>query len=194
MPRRSSNKFVRTARRLGIALALTSLIAIGIVALRWHYREQRFNALIEEIAPRYGVDKFLVKAVMRRESKFDPLAHSSKGAIGLMQVTPAAGEDWAAATGRKEFSAGSLWIPRVNIEAGAWYLARALRRWEAMDDPLPFALAEYNAGRGNVERWLPAGPETTAAQFQEAITYPGVRRYIESVTEYYRDYKERRRL
>jgi soluble lytic murein transglycosylase len=135
------------------------------------------------------VDKFLIKAVIRQESGFDPFAYSAKGAIGLMQVTTAAGEDWARATGRKDFGRDLLWDERVNITAGAWYLGRALQRWSDRDDPVPFALAEYNAGLGKVQRWLPNGDTTTAEQFREAIAFPGVRRYIESVTEYYEAYK-----
>ena len=152
-----------------------------------------FNQLIEEVAARQGADKFLIKAVMRQESGFDPFAYSSRDAIGLMQVTEPAGWDWAQATQRRDFSRDLLWDPRVNIEAGTWYLQRALRRWadRPFEERIPFALAEYNAGYGNVQRWLPQGKATTAAEFQSAITYPGVRRYIEKITGYYRDYQER---
>jgi soluble lytic murein transglycosylase len=174
---------------LALALTLTAFFSAGIVYLRWLLREQRFNQIIEETSARYGVDKFLVKAVIRRESKFDPLAYGSQGDIGLMQVMPGTGDQWARTTGHKDFGHGSLWIPRNNIEVGTWYLARALRRWQDKDDPVPFALAEYNAGLGNVQRWLPAGQATTAKQFVDAITYPGVRRYIQTVTDYYADYK-----
>ena len=58
-----------------------------------------------------------------------------------------------------------------------------------MDDPIPFALAEYNAGLGNVLRWLPRGTGTTAEEFMQAITYPTVRDYITIVTDYRQQYQ-----
>ena len=185
-------------RRLGRALALILLLgAVGGVAvlyLRWRWREQRYNPLIEEMAAAQGVDPFLVKAVMRQESSFDPTAYSAKGAIGLMQVMPGTGEQWARATGRTGFKHDALWDPRTNIEAGTWILAQALERWQTHDDPVPFALAEYNAGAGRVVKWLPHGEATTAEEFVAAITFPGVRRYIERITGYAENYRAKGEL
>ena len=76
----------RLGRRLALGLVLLAAGAAAFVYLRWVYREQRFNQLIEEVAARQGADKFLIKAVMRQESGFDPFAYSSRDAIGLMQV------------------------------------------------------------------------------------------------------------
>jgi soluble lytic murein transglycosylase len=196
MTRRGTKQLSRVGRRLTRVLLLGVAAAAGFVYVRWLYREQRWNRLIEEIAPRYGVDKFLVKAVMRQESGFDPFAYSRKGAIGLMQVMPGTGQDWATAVGRADFGRDSLWDARVNIEAGAWYLARAQRRWpdKTEAERVPFVLAEYNAGYGNVLKWLPNGRATTAAELIEAITYPGVRHYIEKISAYYADYSARGEL
>jgi len=186
----SVNRLRRMGRMLAVALVLTALWSAAMVHLRWLYREQRYNKLIEQIAAKHGVDPFLVKAVIHRESEFDQFAYGSAGEIGLMQVMPtAAGLDWARTTGRKDYGRDLLWDARTNIEAGTWYLGRALRRWQNMDDPIPFALAEYNAGLGRVQGWLPRGQETTAEEFVQAITIPSVRAYIETVTDYYRSYK-----
>ena len=185
-------------RRLGRSVALILMVAaVGAVAvlyLRWRWREQRYNPMIEEIAGQYDVDKFLVKAVMRQESGFDATAYSKKGAIGLMQVMPAMGEQWARATGRQGFKHDMLWDPRTNIEAGTWVLAQALERWQERDDPVPFALAEYNAGAGRVAKWLPNGDATTAEEFIAAITWPGVRRYLEKITGYAERYRAKGQL
>jgi soluble lytic murein transglycosylase len=181
-------------RVLALALVLAALGSPAVVYVRWLYREQRYNPLIEKAAARHGVDKFLIKAVIRRESEFDPFAYGRAGEIGLMQVTPAAGWDWAQATGRRDFGRDLLWDARVNIEAGSWYLGRALRRWQDKDNPIPFALAEYNAGPGRVPGWLPRGRDTTAEEFKEAITYPSVRSYIDTVTDYYEQYRANGRL
>ena len=185
-------------RRLGRSVALILMVAaVGAVAvlyLRWRWREQRYNPMIEEIAGQYDVDKFLVKAVMRQESAFDATAYSKKGAIGLMQVMPAMGEQWARATGRQNFKRDMLWDPRTNIEAGTWVLAQALERWQERDDAVPFALAEYNAGAGRVAKWLPNGDATTGEEFIAAITWPGVRRYLEKITGYAEGYRTKGQL
>ena len=195
--KRQLQRLERVGRRLALALVLAALGTLVFVYGRWLYRERRFNQLIEELATQrdLGPDfKYLVKAVIRRESDFDPFAYGTAGEIGLMQVMPAAGRDWAAATGRAGFGKEQLWDPRTNIEAGSWYLARAVRRWEHLDDPLPFALAEYNAGLGNVRKWLPKDHPVTATEFVAAITYPSVRDYVRTVTRYYQDYRDRGRL
>ena len=179
----------RLGRSLALILMVGAVGAVAVLYLRWRWREQRYNSLIEEIAEANAVDKFLIKAVMRQESGFDTTAYSAKGAIGLMQVMPATGEQWARATGRPGFKRDALWNPRTNIEAGTWVLAQALDRWQTHDDPGPFALAEYNAGAGRVMKWLPKGSATTAEDFLAAITFPGVRRYIERITDYAEGYR-----
>ncbi|HUK83357.1 MAG TPA: lytic transglycosylase domain-containing protein [Verrucomicrobiae bacterium] len=189
MTRRRASSRVRLGNWLTLALVAAAIGSAAAVYLRWLYREQRYNKLIEQIAMANGVDKFLVKAVIKRESQFDPFAYGTHGEIGLMQVTEGAGREWARATGRRDFGRDLLWDEQANIEAGTWYLARALRRWQDRDDPIPFALAEYNAGLGNALRWLPYGRDTSASQFIEAITFSGTRRYIETITDYYQAYK-----
>ncbi|SRR5258706_15620010 len=196
MSRRRSNNFTRTARRLTLALVVLAVGAAAVVYLRWLYREGRYNKIIEQVATDYGVDKFLVKAVMRQESGFDPFALSSSGAIGLMQVTEGAGRDWARVARRQNFSRDALWNERVNIEAGTWYIGQALRYWQrqGVDDPVPFALAEYNAGRGTVMKWLPSTKPWTAQEFMASIKNSGVKYYVEKVSSYYEHYRERGEL
>jgi soluble lytic murein transglycosylase len=181
---------------LAIGLVLAAAGSVALVYLRWLYREQRYNQLIEQVAANYGVDKFLVKAVIHRESEFDPFAYGRAGEIGLMQVTEGAGWDWARATGRKDFGRDLLWDERANVEAGTWYLARAMRRWpdKSEKERIAFALAEYNAGLGRVLNWLPNGRATTVEEFNDAITIPSVRGYIETVTDYYEQYRADGRL
>jgi soluble lytic murein transglycosylase len=107
-----------------------------------------------------------------------------------MQVKPSTAGDWAQAVGRRNFSAGALYDPRTNIEAGAWYLRRGLNFWKDCEDPLPFAIAEYNAGRGNVNKWLPPDYQNNAQGFIEAIGFPTTKQYVQDVLERRRRYKE----
>ena len=183
------SRMARASGVLALALAIAAFGAPMFVYVRWLVREHRYNQMIEEIAPRYGVDKFLVKAVMRQESGFDPLARSNRGAVGLMQVMPAT----ARSLGVSEMQ---LWNERINIEAGTRLLAQALAYWrqQAVDDPVPFALAEYNAGRGVVLRWAPPGQRLTAAQFLANLPHRGVRNYIQQVLQYRSEYQRAGRL
>jgi len=196
MRRRKSKALERIGNWLSLALVLGAIGSAVIVYWRWEWRERRFDALIEEIAPKYGVDKFLVKAVIRRESRFNPFAYGTHGEIGLMQVTDGAGQQWARAVGRRDYGRSLLWDAQSNIEAGSWYLARALNRRPDKDgdNRIPFALAEYNAGYANVLRWLPHGRETSPDEFIAAISFPTVKDYVSDVMESYRFYKARGQL
>jgi soluble lytic murein transglycosylase len=122
------------------------------------YREH--DELITQVARKYGVDPMLIKAVVWRESRFCPNQMGAAGERGLMQVGEAAAREWAAAHKIEVFVYADLFDAKTNLEAGAWYLSRALERWKDRDDPVPFALAEYNAGRSRVDKW--AGKSATA--------------------------------
>ena len=63
-----------------------------------------------------------------------------------MQVTENAAHEWAREKRVDNFQSDDLFDPLINLQAGAWYLRRALEHWQTQPDPLPFALAEYNAG------------------------------------------------
>lgn len=161
------------------------MVVLLAAVLYWHWRIHRFDDVLRNVAREYGVDEHLLHAVIWRESRFNPMAVGRRGEIGLMQVTRGAAADWATAEGRPVPPIPELFLPSVNIRAGGWYLQRALQRWASRtDDPLPFALAEYNAGRTHVERW--AAGVTTASQFWYRIEFPSTRRYIAAILEQYR--------
>ncbi len=107
----------------------------------WRYK--RYDDLIRQASERYGVAPELIKAVIWRESQFRPEKVGSQGERGLMQITENAAADWARAEKIQTFVSTDLFDPKVNIEAGTWYLNRALTHWSAKDNPVPFALAEY---------------------------------------------------
>src|SRR5512136_85571 len=132
------------------------LLLLGVAGLRWWQLarlESSQDKPILAAARRYGVEPALVKAVVWRESRFDPLARGKKGEIGLMQIMKPAAQEWAAAERLIFFQHAQLYDPEKNTRAGAWYLRKLLRRYAEADNPLPYALADYNAGRANVLRW-----------------------------------------
>lgn len=176
--------------RFPIAVLLM-VIGISIAMLFAHARRQnRFAPIIKVAGFDYGLDPLLVKAVIKRESNFKPRAKGSKGEIGLMQVTPTVGREFAEENEIKDFTPDDLFDPGFNVRVGCWYLGKAMRRYRDFSDPVPFALAQYNAGASNVNRWLKKTKDRgNSRQFLSAITYPGTRKYVNAITRRYRRYK-----
>jgi soluble lytic murein transglycosylase len=170
-------------------------LAFGVIAV-WLYREARRawlerhqDELILTVATRYGVDPALVKAVIWRESRFDPGARGTSGEIGLMQIMKDTGDDWAKAENIRFYWHRQLFDPEKNIRAGTWYLKRMLRRYQHTDNPIPYALAAYNAGPGNADKWAKGAASASSAAFIRQIGFPGTRQYVQAVMrrhDYYR--------
>lgn len=166
---------------LFLAIALLDLVAIY-----WWYcaqGERRYDRSIQRAAQRYGVDPALVKSVIWQESRFHPKARGSAGEIGLMQIRSLAAEEWAQAERLLFFSRQQLFDPETNIRAGAWYLSKLRKRYLGTDDPVPYALADYNAGRAHVLRWMRGAAKTNSAVFLAQMDFPGTRFYIKAVVE-----------
>jgi soluble lytic murein transglycosylase len=102
--------------------------------------------------------------VIESESKFDPNARSKAGAVGLMQLTPTTARGIAQYTGGSRFRVSDLRNPDINIRYGAWYLRHLLNKYG--NERL--ALAAYNAGQENVDRWR---REHAGIQFSETRDY-----------------------
>jgi soluble lytic murein transglycosylase len=174
------------------------LIALGgaVAAWQWQWRERdlerRYDELIDAAAARYGVDPLLVKAVIWRESRFRAEARGSKGEVGLMQIGALAAQEWAEAERVPHFNHASLFDPVRNTHAGAWYLAKMLRRYRDTDSPVHYALADYNAGRTQVLKWYEGAARTNSSRFLEQIGYPSTRRYVISIVERHRYYAGKR--
>ena len=207
MPR-SFGTFIKVVVVLG---ALTTL-CVGVFLWRsadpqyaayefaFHARFHRYDSLIQDAAKRRGIDPMLIKAVAWRESRFRPEKLGLDGERGLMQITDAAAKEWVKSEKIANFVPTDLFDPKVNINAGSWLLARALHRYEGRDDPMPFALAEYNAGRSRVAKWAgenESGNPTNQAsgqKFVENIGFSDTKKYVETVQERVRYYHQRQEL
>jgi hypothetical protein len=109
-------------------------------------RQRQYDYLIEQYARIHDVSPELIRAVIQAESNFNPRAVSAKGAMGLMQLMPATA---------RELGVDDPFHPGQNIRGGVTYLARLLAKY---DQNVELALAAYNAGAGNVERYGNAVP------------------------------------
>jgi soluble lytic murein transglycosylase len=130
-----------------------------------------YEHIIRSHARNYRLEPELIAAVIYQESKFDPRARSSSGAVGLMQLRPDTAHGIAARTGGAAFRTDDLLDPEINIRYGSWYLRHLLDKY---GDDETLALAAYNAGQGNVDAWRRRG---VGIQFEET------RDYVERVRE-----------
>jgi soluble lytic murein transglycosylase len=137
----------------------------------------RYSEYVRVHAREDGVDPALLAAVIYQESKFDAGAKSRSGAIGLMQLTPTTAQGIAIRTGGSRFRTGDLLDPEINIRYGAWYLGQLVHKYQ--NERL--ALAAYNAGQGNVDRWL---------QSRQDIQFPETRAYVDRVEHLKRVYRD----
>jgi len=183
-------------KRAGIVVSVVAaLVVVALLYLRQEdERERQFDAEIRAAARRYGVDPLLVKAIVWRESGFDPSVRGRAGELGLMQIQEIAAQEWADAERITSFKHSHCLDPATNTLAGTYYLSLLIKRYQHTDDPLPYALADYNAGRGNVIKWNNGRAATNSAAFIEQIGFPGTRAYVNTVLRRHSLYRFRARF
>jgi soluble lytic murein transglycosylase len=137
----------------------------------------RYEQIVRGHADNYSLDPALLAAVIYQESKFKADARSTSGAIGLMQLLPDTAKGIALHTGGSAFRVDDLYDPEINVRYGAWYLRHLLRKYRDERS----ALAAYNAGQDNVDRWRRQG---SGIRFSETRAYVG---RVEELKKIYRD-------
>ncbi len=178
--------------RRRVVVPIVSILAGGVVVLLlWgqEHREMRYYPEIKAAADRYGVDPMLVKAIVWRESRFRPDVRGSAGELGLMQIQELAAQEWADAERIETFEHEHCLDPGTNTMAATFYLSKLLKRYRHTDNPLPYALADYNAGRGNLLKWNKGEASTNSVVFAEVIGFPSTKQYVKAVMKRYRFYK-----
>lgn len=132
----------------------------------------RYEDEIAASASAHGVDPYLVAAVIRSESSWDPEASSHQGARGLMQLMPETARDMAAKglVDGDRYPSENLEDPAINIEYGCAYLSYLLSYFNGATDR---AIAAYNAGMGNVDGWTKQDK-----LLHNAITFPETQAYL----------------
>lgn len=151
-----------------IAVLLGFLYDAIMTAVEKREYPVEFESEINTAHEKYGVPKHVILAVIKTESDFDPDAESSAGAKGLMQLMP---ETFTDMTGIENVD-GYITDPKYNIDAGVHYLAYLYAKYGNWDT----VYAAYNAGLGNVDKWL--GDKDTL----DEIPFPETRAYVRKVS------------
>jgi soluble lytic murein transglycosylase len=142
----------------------------------------RHDDIIRQQARAKNIDPALIAAVIYAESGFRSGRTSSAGAEGLMQITPETARDIARRSGGTAFTLEDLATPQINISYGSYLLRELLDRYNGDVDA---ALAAYNAGPGNADKW--GGSQLRA----DEIPFPETRAYVEKVLKAQLEYRAR---
>jgi len=149
----------------------------------------RHEDVIRQQAREKGVDPALIAAVIYQESRFRDQT-SQAGARGLMQITPDTARFIARRTGGTRFEIRDLANPDINIRYGSWYLSWLLDHY---DGRTPLALAAYNGGIGNVDKWVADAGGPDEFDHVADIPFPETRAYVREVLarrgDYAREYR-----
>jgi soluble lytic murein transglycosylase len=187
-----------------LAIALIVLLALAVAGAYYfnQYWIHRYDAMIARQASIYRLDPDLVWSVIYEETYFSPWKKGSKGEVGLMQVTPAVGREWAAETGMRDLARqmerdpqAVLRDPEKNIQIGCWYLEKLYEEFRDLPGVEARMIAGYNAGPSRAVEWnqTEAGAEPLSIeQFVARIDIPSTRAYVTSILERYRKLKLQR--
>jgi soluble lytic murein transglycosylase len=173
-----------SGRLLATAAALiATVLAVALIVPVLHQAAQdgqlplTDTSIIREQAAEKRLDPALIAAVIYAESKFEPRP-SSAGAQGLMQILPATAYYLAHLSGGRRFTASDLATPSINVAYGSYYLRYLLNHYDG-DEML--AVAAYNGGLANVDRWVAAAKAAGGSLTPEQIPFPETREYVQRV-------------
>ena len=145
----------------------------------------RYEEHIEKYSDDYNLDKYLVMAIIKAESNFIPDAHSGV-ARGLMQITDETAL-WIAKKNNMDFDLEDIETPEINIKMGCFYLDYLL---DYYDNNQTLALAAYNAGMGNVDKWLKNPDYSKSGSDLDNIPFSETKYYIEKINKAINIYKK----
>lgn len=177
--RRNGGKifFILLVVVIGIA-ALVGPAAQGVLRMLYPLE---YEKKILECAQKYNVDPYLIMGLIKAESNFIPDARSHKDASGLMQLTDGTAEWVAGQVGMEDYSFEILTDPNTNIEMGVWYLSYLMDEYGG---DLVLALCAYNAGMGNVGKWLASEKYSADGKTLHTIPFADTRCYVDNTQQY----------
>ncbi|MDR1687524.1 MAG: lytic transglycosylase domain-containing protein [Clostridiales bacterium] len=163
--------------KIAIILLFLALVYFwGVYAIRTVY-PLKYYALISEAAQKYGLELSFVCGLIHTESRFDANAVSGKNASGLMQLTKSTADWGASEIGIENYSYDNILTPDINIELGCWYISKLINQYG--DESV--ALAAYNGGSGNVDRWLADKKTSSDGKTLQSVPFKETQTFIERV-------------
>lgn len=181
---------------------VVAVLALAIILTAYflnQYWIHRYDALIARQAAIYRVDPDLVWSIIYEETYFSPWKTGKDGEIGLMQVTPTVGREWASETGMREFERqmatdpqSILRNPEHNIQIGCWYLEKIREQFQDVSDAEPRMVAGYNAGPSRAVEWSRVGEDgkaLTTSEFINKIDISSTKAYVISIMQRYHEVK-----
>jgi len=181
--RKNFRRRIRTFIIFGVLL-------IAIVLIIENSTKVLFPVKYKEYVYKYSiqnkVDPYLVFAIIKAESSFNPRAISTKNARGLMQISEKTGNWGAQSLKIEQFSVDRLYDPDVNIRIGCWYLNSLMKEF---DNNLDLVIAAYNGGSGNVSEWLKDRNLSGSGNSLDRIPFKETEIYLKRVKNYYSIYK-----
>jgi soluble lytic murein transglycosylase len=148
---------------------------------------QSYWGAIKEYSSQNSLDPYMVAALIRQETEFNPLAISNKSAYGLMQLLPVVGKQMAKQEGMGHFETGDLLDPSTNIRLGTRYLKQTLDKFGGRPE---YAFAAYNAGDSRVLDWQAIGHYKDMDEFVESIPFTETREYVQAIVRNEQIYRE----
>jgi soluble lytic murein transglycosylase len=171
---------------LGLAVLIVMAVRVGPHAVQELTLPLKHEDIIRQQAAEKGLDPALIAAVIYQESKFRDRT-SSAGAKGLMQLLPGTAEFIAHKSGGTRFELQDLGTPQINIAYGSWYLRYLIERYDGNET---LAVAAYNAGEDNVDRWVSRAGGPTSFDPTADIPFPETRAYVAGVMSKRKAYRK----
>ena len=168
-------RFIKKLFTMAVTLAL--VFSFGYLVVLPRILPLKYQDIVEKYAETYALEKNLINGVIFSESHFDADVISPAGAVGLMQVTEETSW-WAAEQMGLKADTIDLTDPEINIHIGCWYLNWLLEKFDGVTET---ALAGYNAGHGNVSRWLADENMSKDGITLEEIPYEETKSYVKKV-------------
>lgn len=183
---------MRSSKKNTAKIILAFIIVITIIGymiipkLLKHIYPIKYENTILKYSEEYGLNPYLVIAIIKVESNFNPKALSKKNAIGLMQIREPTGKWIAGKIGIHNFIDEMLYEPEINIRIGCWYINYLTKYYGSN---LQLALAAYNGGQGNVDKWLKDKDLSDDGHSLKYIPFDETRLYIKKIEKTYVIYK-----
>jgi len=176
-----------TNRRTAVKVIVITSVIVGILVAGYFYLPMiigdsvfplKYQDTIKKYCQMYNEDPFLVAGIIMQESGFNPQATSPVGAMGIMQIMPPTGRSIASGVGYPNFTPNDLYNPEIAIQFGTWHIHVLKEKYGGNEAA---ALAAYNGGTGNADKWLRAG-------LLNNIPGGQTNRYVRNVQDYVQVY------